>query len=179
MAHSAYATPTDDQIAWRDADPGSDSLPAHLVAFLQCGVTVTLGARQPDGRPIVGAGVACRLRAPKTIRVLISRGMNARLIDAVEADSAIAATFSRARDHRSIQLKASRAIVRDIAPDDPSEAARQAALLADDLVELGYARDQADVYAYFGTTDLASLEFIPERVFTQTPGPGAGAELVR
>lgn len=179
MGHPSYATPTDDQIAWRDAEPGSNILPAHLVAFLQCGVTATLGARGPNGRPIVGAGVACRVHRMKTVRVLLSESTNADLIEAARAGSAIAATFSRARDHRSIQLKASRAEVREIAPDDWSEATRQSAILADDLVELGYARAQADVYALCGTSDLVSLEFVPEHVFTQTPGPGAGAELTR
>jgi hypothetical protein len=179
MATLAYATPTDDQIAWRDAARRPDLLPAHLVAFLQCGVSITLGARGRNGRPVVGAGVACRVSGMETVRVLLSRRTDAAVIDAVEAGSAIAATFSRARDHRSIQLKASRAIIRPTAPDDASEVARQCAILADDLVELGYARDQADVYAFFGAQDLVSLEFRPERVFTQTPGPGAGAELPR
>lgn len=179
MATLAYATPTDDQIAWRDAAGSRDLLPAYLVAFLQCGVSITLGARGRNGRPVVGAGVACRVSGMETVRVLLSRCTNAAIIDAVEGGSAIAATFSRARDHRSIQLKASRAVMRPVAPDDESEAARQCALLADDLVELGYARAQADVYAFLGAPDLLSLEFRPDRIFTQTPGPGAGAELLR
>ena len=179
MTTRGYATPTDDQIAWRDTASEPHLLPAHLVAFLQCGVSITLGARGRNGRPVVGAGVACRVIGMETVRVLLSRKTDAAVIDCVEGGSAIAATFSRARDHRSIQLKASRALIRPIAPDDPSEAARQCALLADDLVELGYVRTQADIYAFLGAPDLVSLEFRPERVFTQTPGPGAGAELPR
>lgn len=175
----AYATPTDDQIAWRDAACTQGRLPAHLVAFLQCGVSITLGARGRNGRPVVGTGIACRVSGMESVRILLSRRTDAALIDAIESGSAIAATFSRARDHRSIQLKAAHAVVRTVAPDDASEAERQCALLADDLVELGYARAQADVYAFLGALDLVSLEFRPERVFTQTPGPGAGAELPR
>ena len=178
MTTPAYATPIDDQIAWRDAGC-TDVLPAHLAAFLQGGVAATLGARGADGRPIVGAGVACRVRDMTDVRVLVSRSMNASLIEAIENGSAVAATFSRARDHRSIQLKAMRASVRETAPDDFSEAERQCALLADELVELGYSRIQAHAYALRGAQDLVSLEFRPERVFTQTPGPGAGAELPR
>ncbi|AZQ68366.1 hypothetical protein EF888_15265 [Silicimonas algicola] len=179
MATLPYATPTDDQISWRDSARDSDLLPAHLVAFLQCGVSITLGARGRNGRPVVGAGVACRVSGMANVRVFLSRRTDAAVIDAVEAGSPIAATFSRARDHRSIQLKATRAVIRPTEPDDASEAARQCALLADDLVELGYARGQADVYAFLGAEDLVSLEFRPERIFTQTPGPGAGAELPR
>ncbi len=179
MATPSYATPTDDQMAWRDARCGPDLLPAHLVAFVQGGVGVTLGARRDDGRPVVGTGIACRVRSMTELRVLLSRRANITLLEAVQAGSGIAATFSRARDHRSIQFKASEALVTEIAPDDMSEALRQSSVFSDDLVELGYTRLQADAYAFRGTTDLVALEFRPGRVFTQTPGPGAGAELPR
>lgn len=176
MAIPSYATPTDDLIAWRDAGR-TDVLPAHLVAFLQGGVAVTLGARSNSGRPIVGAGVACRVAAITGVRVLLSPSANSDFIEAVKNGSAVAVTFSRARDHRSIQLKVMHANICDAAPDDFIEAERQCALLADELVELGYTRLQANAYAHCGTSDLVSLEFTPERMFTQTPGPGAGAEL--
>lgn len=178
MASTSYATPIDDQITWREAGH-TDLLPAHLVAFLQGGVAVTLGARRADGRPVVGGGVACRVDAMRDVRVLMPPGANAAFIEAVRNGSAVAATFSSGRDHRSIQLKASCGQIRETLPDDLIEAERQCALLADELVELGYTRLQANAYAQRGTTDLVSLEFRPERVFTQTPGPGAGAELPR
>jgi len=179
MPHPAYATPTDDQIAWRDSVPVPGLLPAHLVAFVQCGVGMTLGARAADGRPVLGAGVGCRVQDMALLRVLMPRSLNLDLVEAVAQGSAVAATFSRVRDHRSIQIKAASAEVREPVEGDVSEAARQSALLADELVELGYTRFQAEVYAYCGSADLLSLEFRPERIFTQTPGPGAGAELPR
>lgn len=178
MTAPSYATPTDDQIAWREAGR-TELLPAHLVAFLQRGVAVTLGAQGSNGRPIVGGGVACRVEAMSLVRVLMSPAGNAAFIEAVRNGSAVAATFSSGTDHRSIQLKTSRAGISEAAPDDLIEAERQCALLADELVELGYTRLQANAYAQCGTTELVSLEFRPERVFTQTPGPGAGAELPR
>lgn len=178
MVMPSYATPTDDLVAWRAAGR-TDVLPAHLVAFLQGGVAVTLGARSANGRPIVGGGVACRVVAMSGVRVLLSESANSDFIEAVKHGSAVAVTFSRARDHRSMQLKAMRASFHEAAPDDFVEAERQCALLADELVELGYTRLQANAYAQCGTRDLVSLEFSPERLFTQTPGPGAGAELTK
>ena len=178
MSNTSYATPTDDQMSWRTADR-THLLPPHLVAFLQSGVSVTIGARSTAGRPVIGAGVACRIRDMAEVRILLSKGANARILEAITAGSAVAATFSSARDHRSIQVKGLRGNIRDTAPDDRSEVARQTAILADELVELGYTRVQADAYAFCDTTDFVSLEFVPERVFTQTPGPGAGAELPR
>ncbi|MDH5622037.1 MAG: hypothetical protein OEY74_08140 [Gammaproteobacteria bacterium] len=176
MPTKAYATPIDDQISWREADH-SHLLPAHLVAFLQAGVNATLGARSAAGRPVIGIGVACCVRDMEELRVLVPKAANLPLLDAITTGSALAATFSRARDHRSIQLKAPQASVRDIEPGDLSEAARQSALLADDLIELGFSRIQAEAFAFRNATDLVALVFRPDRVFTQTPGPGAGAEL--
>jgi hypothetical protein len=173
-----YATPIDDQISWREADH-SHLLPAHLVAFLQAGVNVTLGARSAAGRPVIGIGVACCVRGREEVRVFVPKSANIPLLDAIATGSALAATFSRARDHRSMQLKAPRASILDIEPGDLSEVARQSALLADDLIELGFSRAQAVAFAFHNATDLAAIEFRPDRVFTQTPGPGAGAELRR
>lgn len=176
MSHTAYATPTDDQVSWREADH-THLLPAHIVAFLQGGVSVTLGGRSATGRPVIGVGVACRVRDMSEVRVLFSRSVNLPLMEAFKNGSAVAATFSRARDHRSIQLKAARACIADTEPSDHSEAARQSAILAEELMELGYTRLQAEAYAFCHAADLGAVTFRPERVFTQTPGPGAGAEL--
>lgn len=178
MPTTTYATPTDDQVSWRQADH-AHPLPLHLVAFLQGGVNATLGARTANGRPVIGIGVAARVRDMEEVRVLVPEGANRSLLEAVAHGSALAATFSRARDHRSIQLKAHAAAIGRLEPGDLGEAARQSAILADDLMELGYTRAQAEAYAFCGATDLVAIAFRPERVFTQTPGPGAGAELQR
>ena len=176
MSTTTYATPIDDQITWREADHAK-LLPAHLVAFLQGGVTAPLGARSVTSRPVIGVGIACRVNDMADVRVLLPQHVNKPLLEAVAGGSAIAATFSRARDHRSIQLKASRACIEEATLADYNEATRQRAILADELMELGYTRVQADAYAFCGATDLVSLEFRPERVFSKSPGPGAGAEL--
>ncbi|NKX44638.1 hypothetical protein [Roseicyclus persicicus] len=179
MAGPTYATPTGDQAAWRDASPKPGCLPIDLVAFVQGGVAPILGVRTPDGRPLVGSAVACRVREMRVLRVFVERRRHEALLGAVAAGSAIAATFSRARDHRSIQVKAPAAQLGDPSPDDLPEIARQCGLLLDELLELGYTRPQAIAYTAFDPDGLAVVEFIPERAFTQTPGPGAGAELRR
>jgi hypothetical protein len=179
MAAQTYATPIDDLMAWQNGAPGKGALPNHLVAFLQAGLDPILGARRADGRPLVGAGVACRVDADGLVRVFVQTERNRDILDAIRSGSAVAATFSRARDHRSIQLKAPRAEVADPMCDDLSEVARQCAIARDELVELGYTRMQAQVYHDFDRLDLQVVAFRPDRFFTQTPGPGAGAELKR
>jgi hypothetical protein len=150
-----------------------------LVAFLQGGVAPIMGVRGADGRPLVGSAVACRVEGMRVVRVFLDRGRNAALVEAVALGSAVAATFSRARDHRSIQLKAHSAALREPESADLPEIARQCTILRDELVDLGYTRPQAAAYTAFDATALSVVEFVPERIFTQTPGPGAGAELLR
>lgn len=179
MAAQGYATPTDDQETWREASPPPGRLPVHLVAFVQGGVAPILGVRGIDGRPLVGSAVACRVREMSVLRLFLDCARNAPLLEAVSAGSAVAATFSRARDHRSIQVKAASALLCGAEPGDLAEIARQCAILSDELVDLGYTRSQAQAYVAFDPTCLAVVEFRPDRVFTQTPGPGAGAELRR
>lgn len=177
-AHS-YATPTDDQISWREACPAPGRLPVHLVAFVQGGVAPILGVRGTDGRPLVGSCVACRVREASLVRVFLDCARHAPLLEAIGAGSAVAVTFSSARDHRSIQMKAASAQLRDPEPEDLPEITRQCTILASELVDLGYTRMQAISYTGFDPAGLAVVEFRPDRVFTQTPGPGAGAELRR
>ncbi len=179
MTQQGHATPADDQLKWRDANFAAGRLPVHLVAFVQAGVAPILGVRGMNGRPLVGSGVACRVREMSLVRLFADCARNAMLLEAIEAGSAVAATFSRARDHRSIQLKASSARLREPEAEDLPEIARQCAALADELINLGYTRAQALAYTAFDPDGLAVVEFRPKRIFTQTPGPGAGAELLR
>ena len=179
MPSHTYATPTGDHAAFREAASAPGNLPMDLVAFLQGGVAPIIGVRGADGRPLVGSAAACRVQEMRVVRVFLDRVRNAALLDAVAQGSAVAATFSRARDHRSIQLKAPYAFLREVESADLPEIARQCTILRDELVALGYTRAQAIAYTAFDPSGLALVEFTPERVFTQTPGPGAGAELRR
>jgi hypothetical protein len=113
------------------------------------------------------------------VRVFVPLSPNMNLLEALRQGSAVAATFSRARDPRSIQLKAMTAGVDEPLPDDLCEIARQCAIATDELVKLGYTRIQAASHHAYEPGDLKVVSFRPERVFTQTPGPGAGAELKR
>ena len=174
------ASPERDVAAWRRQRITSpDILTPDLAALAQSGVSVTLGARRMDGRPIWGTGVGCRILADGTVRIGLDRAANAALLQAMAASSALAATFTGAPDHRAFQIKARRVAIRDACSSDLPEFDRQCALLRDGLIEIGFAPDLAASFARFDPDSLAAVELRPERVFTQTPGPGAGAELDR
>lgn len=179
MPDPLFATPQDDIDRWRDAQGEADRLPPHVRAFLQSGAAPALGTHASDGAPLVGPGIACRVETDGLIRVLVPRAPNRAILSAVEAGHPLAVTFTGTREHRSIQIKTSCAIVAPVRSHDACEAARQSALFADGLVEIGFTRPLATAYTAYDPADLVSIEFRAERVFTQTPGPGAGQEMTR
>lgn len=175
------ATPLGDLASWqgqRGARGEGVLLTPDLVALSQSGVSVTLAVRREDGRPLVGVGVGCRVRPDGTLRILLSSAANAEFLKSVAAGNAIAATFTSAPDHRAFQVKASAASFRPVQSDDRPELDRQCALLRDGLIEIGFSPELAAGFVGYDPETLAAVEFRPERVFTQTPGPGAGAELL-
>lgn len=175
------SSPLSDLAAWtaQKSAPGAGVLTPDLVALAQSGVSVTLASRDADGHPIVGMGVGCRVRPDGTLRILLGRAPNAGLLASLAAGGPIAATFTGAPDHRAFQVKARAAAIVAALSDDRPEIDRQCAVLADGLVEIGFSRELANGYVAHDPDDIVAIEFQPERVFTQTPGPGAGAELTR
>jgi hypothetical protein len=149
----------------------------ELAAVAQNGAAISIASCTRDGHPIVGFGVGCSISSDGTVRVLLSRASNARLLEAILAGGAVAVTFTSARDHTSFQVKASRAVHSESCPDDRPEIERQATLLREGLVELGFSPDQATGYTAYDLDQLGSIVLRPERVFSQTPGPGAGTEI--
>ncbi len=118
------------------------------------------------------------MRADGTMRVVLSRAANTKALDAIRDGSAVSVTFTAAPDHRAFQVKATRATICEASSDDEPEMTRQCAVFRDGLVEIGFSPALAAGFSAFDATQLQAIEFRPERVFTQTPGPGAGAEFV-
>jgi len=147
----------------------------ELAVLAQNGATVSVASCTAEGDPIVGMGLGCCMTPDGMLRIVLSRGANKRLIEAVTEGRAFAVTFTGTRDHTSFQVKASRAQFCASCPDDRPEIARQATLQCEGLVEIGFPPDQAAGYTAYDPEDLASILLRPERVFSQTPGPGAGA----
>ncbi len=157
--------------------PRQGLLTADLVALAQGGVSVVLASCSADGRPIAGIGVGARVDGAGAIRVFLTRQANLPLLKALEAGRAIAVTFSRARDHRSFQVKANSAAILRSCPDDTPEIARQCAVFRDELIGINLPRHVAEGYTTYDPDDLLAIEFTPDQAYVQTPGPGAGSPL--
>ncbi len=156
--------------------PGSVLTP-DLAAFCESGVSIIVGARAADGWPRAGMALAARVEAGGGVRLVLREPANRALLAAVGRGAGLAATFSRPRDHRSIQLKAAGGRVGPSGPEDAAEAARQAGILCEALQSVGYRAAFARLYCAFRPDELAAIAFRPEAAFVQTPGPGAGSAL--
>lgn len=152
-------------------------LPPDLRALAQSGCGVAVASCGAGGTPLIGLGAGCRIGAEGRVRLLMPRGPNRALLAALEAGAPVAVTFTATRDHSSFQIKARAARLCPACSDDLPEMDRQMVLFQDGLVEIGYSRLQATGYCTHQKDDLVAIELSPERVFTQTPGPGAGTEL--
>lgn len=112
-------------------------------------------------------------------RFLVDRCVNAEVIEALASGGPVAVTLTVTRDHTSFQIKASKAHTGPRCNDDLPEVDRQQALFRDGLSELGYSEAQGVGYSVYETANLVAVEFAPEQVFSQTPGPGAGQEITK
>jgi hypothetical protein len=96
----------------------------------------------------------------------------------LQAGSRVAVTFTGSNQHhRAFQVKAERAVITPARPEDMPEIERQGLLFCEGLAEIGFTKELAAGWLFADTEDMIAVEVEPERIFTQTPGPGAGAEL--
>lgn len=148
----------------------------EIEAFCGSGVSVVLGASAPDGRAVASRGAGARVDAEE-VRVTLERRANAPLLAALAAGSAIAVTFTLPSTHRSIQLKGWGVRIERATSEDLEATAVNSAGFRSELVRSGYDEAFASAYTTYEPDELVAAVFVPVAAFTQTSGPGAGAEL--
>lgn len=174
------ASPADDLSAYQGGHgriAAGSPISVELADLMQSGISVTLAVVTADLRPIAGFALACRIDAAGTVRVLLRKPANVALINTVAQGGPIAVTVSRPQDHRSIQIKAPTARIAAVRPGDMLEIARQTAGMRDQLIWCGYDPVLSAAYVAYEPGEVVALDLKPERIFVQTPGPGAGSEL--
>lgn len=153
-------------------------LTSELAAFCQCGVAIALASCESDGHPIAGRASGCAIDlATRCVRLALERKQNAALLQALGQGKGIAATFTQASTHKSLQLKGETATVGAADEDDAHRATEQSAGFCNELIGLGYSESFSRAYCAFKADDLVSLTFTPTEGFTQTPGADAGNAL--
>lgn len=146
-----------------------------IIDFVESGISVLVGTRSDRLLPNCCRGVAARVdRETGELLVFLPTATAAQNIADLEQNRRIAVCFSRAVDHRSIQMKGS---VQSIESAD--EADREAILR--------YRRAFTEAWGTIGIAPRLTLRVAHwpahrirvriDSIFNQTPGPGAGATL--
>lgn len=156
-------------------------LPSEMLALMRRGVSVLVGSRDDQMRPSLMRAMGSKVSADGAqVTVYLSRRQAGALLDGLVAGAPLSVVFSEPTQHRTVQLKASRAAaVRGAGEQDLPALQRYRAAMEYELEQVGMPRALTGAMLAFRLEDLAAVEMVPEVAFEQTPGPLAGRALTR
>jgi hypothetical protein len=159
-------------------EPPPQSLPDEVAAFIQSGLSITVGSRDDRLIPSIAKGVGCRVEDEgRRVTVLVFAEAAEAVMRDIAHNRHVAVVFTRPSTNRTVQLKGHDALP---VPAGPAEAAlvrRHLALFADDLRLLGWQPHYVNTLFLHDWSQLMAIRFTPLSAFAQTPGPGAGARM--
>ena len=153
-------------------------LPADLLAMMQRGVSVIAASRDAGLRPSIMRAVGSNVAAEgQSITVFVSRRQSRQLVQDIAATGYVAVVFSEPTTHRTVQVKATRATLRNAEAADEPVLARYLASMEHEIQQVGFAPVMTRAMLAHRIDDLVAISFEPELAFDQTPGPRAGTRL--
>lgn len=154
------------------------SLPPDLLAMMDRGVSVIVGSRDLAMRPSVMRAVGSSVAdGGRSITVFVSRRQSGQLLQDVAATGHIAVVFSEPATHRTVQVKAWHAAMRNAQPGDEPVLARYLASMEREILQVGHPPALTRAMLAHRLDDIVAISFEPQQAFDQTPGPKAGAPL--
>ena len=154
------------------------ALPADLVAIMARGVSVIVGSRDAKLHPSIMRAVGSRVEANgQDITVYLSRSSSRQLLQDIAATGQLAVVFSEPSTHRTVQLKAARAEIRQAVDVDAPVLAAYLKSMEHEIQQVGFAPPLTRAMLAHRLDDVVAVRFTPEQAFDQTPGPRAGAAL--
>jgi hypothetical protein len=146
-----------------------------LADFLESGVVIIMGTRDADLRPHVTRVCGARVSDDRRdVRVFISRSQGDECLGDLRDNGAVAVTFSRPTDYTTYQAKGSLVAIEEVAGDDRAWIANYLERITEVFTHVGFEPRKS---ARFWLDDLVAVRFRVEHCYSQTPGPGAGAEI--
>ena len=160
-----------------DTRPVPDWFDADRAAFMQSGVSMSLGARDLDLRPSVTRGLGCRVLAGGEVRVFVDASLSQDLLRDVESTHQVAVVFSDIVSHRTLQVKATDAHARALDAADRQAIEAYLARFTEVVVGMGYPASVPRALLGGETDERIAIVLHPHEGFEQTPGPQAGQRL--
>ena len=151
------------------------NLSGELSGFVQSGVSVLIGTRDVDLVPEACRGLGARVeRGRREVTVFVPEVTGTRTFDNLRDNGRIAVCFSRAIDHRSVQLKGRVLSIEPATDDDRIVIDVYRASIAHAWGELGFPPRITMSITHW---PAVAVRFAVESVFEQTPGPRAGVPI--
>lgn len=154
-----------------------DLLAAHLDRFIESGLSISVASRDVRNVPSLARAYGCHCRPNGQLAVFVSNTQSQSLIHDLRNTGVIAAVFSRPSSHQTIQIKGHGARLKPLESGDMERIQRQMGLLLADILSLGFQPAPVQTLLAFEPADLLAVEFAPDSVFGQSPGPRAGERL--
>lgn len=146
-----------------------------LVPFLESGVSILVGSRDDGFFPDCVRGLGARVEADGAeLTVFLAEATSAATLANLGANGRLAVCFSRAQDHRSIQVKGR---VVSMAAGDARDRAAVERYRCELAGSWGFVGVPVRVTARVNHWPVRAVRFRVESIYLQTPGPGAGAPL--
>ena len=149
-------------------------LPDDLIALIARGVSCIVASRDAAHQPSIMRAVGCEVAAD-SITVFVARRQSRQLVQDIAANGHVAAVFSEPATHRTVQVKATKATLRNATEADRHVLARYLASMEHELGRIHIAAPLTRAMLAHRLDDVVAISFAPEQAFDQTPGPKAGA----
>ncbi|MCG2575668.1 hypothetical protein LZ012_01525 [Dechloromonas sp. XY25] len=148
--------------------------------FLCSGVSISLAACGDDRDNCVIRAVGCKfVDDGRRIAVFLRHSRSPDFFRFVQATGRIANVFCLPSTNRTIQIKGDDVRVEAFPAADLALIEGHLALFLKQVVPLGVPESVARTIFAYDPADLVMLSYVPNAVFTQTPGPKAGELLGR
>lgn len=153
--------------------------PAHI-GLISRGVSGVVASRDLAHRPSLMRAVGGVITTDgRTVTVYLARRQSRQLLADIASTGRIAVVFSAPRSHETLQVKATRARLREADDSDAPTLARYLAAMTRELGSIGLPPTFAAAMLAFQPDDLVAVSFEPEEAFDQTPGPKAGSAIAQ
>jgi hypothetical protein len=149
-------------------------IPPDVAGFLDSGPSILVGTCSAEGVPSCGYGLGVRADGGR-LWVFLPVAFSAGLVADLRATGEIATTCSRPGDHQTVQLKGRVLTIRDGDAADRAVVERHRGRWIEELERVGTPRHSILRVVHW---PCHAVEFEVREIFSQTPGPGAGAPWV-
>ncbi|MDX9887366.1 pyridoxamine 5'-phosphate oxidase family protein [Thauera sp.] len=146
-----------------------------LADFVRREVSITLATCDDTRTPHIARGTGCRVAVDqRQLTVLLAAPASADVIADIRRNARISVVFSLPQTHRTVQFKASDAVITAVEAGDAVLAARYVDRFAAGLQAVGYSGAVIRSVLHADASDLVAVRFTPTFASVQTPGPEAG-----